>query len=319
MADDAKKSATESLVASVLQKASTAAAAPSGPPDTGVAPAVQGAEPGLADSAAPVLPAGDGPTNGADAQALVGSVLDKLGLGSAPEGESPTSAEATDTGTDEAGAAATAPADSEDDAATLIEVYFDLEEPEERDALFDRLVALKSPLVTNFLRAMMEEDEDDYVRAAAAAELAKRGVDKAIGHLEDDLADPQEPFFFEHAIAVLSEVRGVGFYDTLSQIWHDPERDGDQRREAMLGMEALDLERAMADFTQMVADQHDIETLPDDQLEVAIMAFVRHGHTEAVAALEGLQERIRAAENIDADERTELAAFVGEGIDLLTT
>jgi HEAT repeat protein len=241
----------------------------------------------------------------ADARALVSSVLSQVTAASpkgAPGGEpAPTAAAA---------------AGGDQDAAELIDVYFELEQPAERDALFDRLVQIPSPLVTEFLRTMLGEDEDEYVRAAAAAELARRGVAEGYAALEQDLDDPEEPFFFEHAIRVLSEVRGTGFYETLAAIWRDPQRDGDQRREAMLGMEHLDLERALGDFLQLVEASTDIEAMPDDQLEVAIMAFVRHDFEPALPALVGLSERVAAAA-LDPSDAAELRAFIQEGIDLL--
>jgi hypothetical protein len=201
-------------------------------------------------------------------------------------------------------------------AQELIEVYFDLEEPAERDALFDRLVALRSPVVDEFLAAMMDEDEDDYVRAAAAAELARRGSPAAVARLEADLADPEEPFFFDNALQTLVAVRGPAFYDTLRALWHDAERDDAERRQAMLGLEAADLARALGDFVMFVEAQHDVSDLPDDQLEVAIAAFVRHEHRAALPALRGLAERISKAE-IDPDVRQDLSELVREGIDLL--
>ena len=60
----------------------------------------------------------------------------------------------------------------------------------------------------------------------------------------------------------------------------------------------------------------DIDSMPDDQIEVAIMAFVRQEHTAAIPALTALKERIATTE-MDAEERAELAAFAQEGIDLL--
>src|SRR5688500_6101154 len=131
----------------------------------------------------------------AGARSLVSSVLQKLDSAPAPESEA---------------APDPPPADPAEEARELIDVYFELESPSERDALFDRLVALDTPVVTEFLGAMFVSDEDEYVRAAAAAELARRGNAEAIASLEADLADPEEQFFFEHAVQVLSEFRGVG-------------------------------------------------------------------------------------------------------------
>jgi hypothetical protein len=236
------------------------------------------------------------------ARSLVSSVLSKVAADPEPSSE--------------AARPEPEPADPEQEAAELIDVYFELESPAERDALFDRLVQIRAETVTQFLLTMLEEDEDEYVRAAAAAELARRGVPSGVAALEHDLEDPEEAFFFENAIQVLSEIRGASFYDTLHAIWRDPERDGDQRREAMLGMEALDLERALRDFVGLVDASVDVESMLDDQIEVAIMAFVRHGFEPALPHLEALRDRVAAAP-IDPDDAAELREFIQEGIDLI--
>jgi len=207
-------------------------------------------------------------------------------------------------------------ADPEQEAAELIEVYFELEEPAERDALFDQIATIRAPVVTEFLRAMMAQDEDEYVRAAAAGELARRGDGPAIAALEADLDDADESFFFEHAVQVLGEVRGKHFYDTLAHIWRDPERDADQRREAMLGMEVADAPRALADFVAFLDGITDVESMPDDQVELAMLAFVRAGHTAAAPVLERLRDRV-AQSRLAEDERRELAGMIEEGLALL--
>jgi hypothetical protein len=162
----------------------------------------------------------------------------------------------------------------------------------------------------------MEHDEDDYVRAAAAAELARRGLADGLAALEADLTEPEELYFFEHAVQVLAELKGPTFFDTIQAIWRDLERDADERREAMVGMEVSDPARAMTAFVELVDGTTDESHMPDDQIEVAMLAFVRQEHMAAIPALESLRQRIAATE-MDADERAELVAFVQEGIDLL--
>jgi hypothetical protein len=205
---------------------------------------------------------------------------------------------------------------SDEEANELIEVYFELEGPAERDALFDTLAAVRLPVVDEFFTAMMDEDEDPYVRAAAAAELAHRGSADAIRALEQDLAEPEDAYFFTNAAQALAELRGPPFYDTLRFIWQDGERDPTTRREAMLGMETIDVTRALGDFVTFVDAQTEVATLPEDQIEVAMLAFVRHAHGPGEQALRRLQERIKNAA-LDADEQQELVAFVQEGLDLL--
>jgi len=263
-----------------------------------------------------------------DPKALVASVLGNLGAkpnrhpdaGSFPQpppSPAADNAHAPPADAEEtARAAPAAPADVEAELHALINLYFELEEPAERDALFDQLVSYRSPMVTEFLQVMMQEDEDEFVRAAAAAELARRGVKEGLDALQNDLEDPEKAFFFVHAVQVLSEVLGAPFYDALKILWQDPNGDADQRREAMLGLENLDNERALADFIDFINSTENIDDMPDDQVEVAMMAFVRHEHTAAHGPLEALRDRIRKAV-VDADERQELVSFVQEGIDLL--
>jgi hypothetical protein len=99
-------------------------------------------------------------------------------------------------------------------------------------------------------------------------------------------------------------------------LWQDPNRDADQRREAMLGLESIDAARALSDFVAFLEGITDIQHMPDDQVEVAMMAFARHEHAAAKPALEALRQRILAAP-LDESERAELAGFIGEGLALL--
>ena len=300
---DDKKDAT-ALIASVL-----GGAPPEDAPARPADPAATTAEPGTKTTTATEPPSGTTRTmTGASRRPAAAELVDQA-LGATAPAPAPANGAAPDHG-------ARAEAEAEAEAASLIDVYFELEEPAERDALFEQLVAIDVDLVTEFLRVMMLEDEDEYVRAAAAAELARRGVAEAIELLTSDLEDPEEPYFFENAVQVLAEVLGAEFYPTLTTLWQDPNRDADQRREAMLGLETIDPERALADFVTFVGGIQEIATMPDDQVEVAMMAFARHGHAAARPALEELRARVLAAD-IDADEKSELAGFLAEGISLL--
>jgi hypothetical protein len=214
-------------------------------------------------------------------------------------------------------ASAASAAEVEAEAVALIDVYFDCVEPRERDVAFDRLVALSTPVVDEFLRAMMEEDEDEFARAAAAAEMARRGDATAIAQLEHCLEDAEELFFFENAIDTLAEIRGKAFYDTARAIWVDPQHDADERRQAMLTMEAVDTSRALADFSDFIRGQQDPAAMPDDQIEIAALAFARHDYTAGRDALVGLRERLRAVAGLDAEEREEIVSFLDDGIQLL--
>ncbi|MEL6543250.1 MAG: HEAT repeat domain-containing protein, partial [Myxococcota bacterium] len=101
------------------------------------------------------------------------------------------------------------------DAAQLIDLYFTLDDPLERDACFDEIIATSAPVVIEFLRAMLQGDQDEYVRASAAAELARRGDAEGRAALLEDLNDPENIDFFSHALQTLSETDGEAFYDQL--------------------------------------------------------------------------------------------------------
>jgi hypothetical protein len=288
------------------QAAVEPSAAP-GQPDPGAETAV---EPSAAPDTAAPTSRGAGTADVRGTTSLIAAALATRGgdetVPAAGEGE----------GASGATASPERPEPTAEDAAALIEVYFELEEPDERDALLEELLGIDLPVVTAFLETMLSEDEDDALRAMAAAELARRRVPAGIEALEADLDDPEEPWYFENAVKTLCEVHGVGFYERLHAMWVDPECDGDKRRDVMVGMEMLDLDRAMRDFVALVEGTTDVEAMLDDQIEVAMMAFVRHDHKAALPALEGLRARIAAA-GIDADERQELIELVQEGIDLL--
>ena len=199
----------------------------------------------------------------------------------------------------------------------LINRYFEIEEPRQRDRIFAQLMRQRNELVDEFLQAMMANDDDEFMRAAAAAELAKRGDTAAIAFLDGELQNPTDHFFFEQAARALGEVHGPAFYETLRDIWQDPQRDPPERREAMVNMESLAPARALQDFVIFTQSITDIGNLPDDRLEIAMAAFARHTFVAAIGPLTQLHQRILATPFEDAEERDELAAFVAEGIDLL--
>jgi len=205
---------------------------------------------------------------------------------------------------------------SDTDVTALIETYFELESPVERDALFDRLAAVDNPKVDAFLHAMMTTDEDEYMREAAALELARKGDSAAIAAIMDELDDPDDPQAFAQALDALGQSRGPAFYATLKQIWMDPDRDTDQKRQVMLAMEQLDTARALNDFVQLIEATTEPTAMSDDMIEGAMLAFVRQNHRPALPVLTALRERI-AASSLDDEERTELTQFIQEGIDLL--
>ena len=219
----------------------------------------------------------------------------------------------------DASSAAAPSVGSAEDARELIDVYFELEEPEERDALFDQLLAIRHELVDAFLRTMMRNDEDACMRAAAAAELARRGDAEGLDLLEEYLTDADTPYVFQQALFVLGEAYGKAFYPTLQELWLDIGRPSDQRKEVMLAMETLDAARALGDFVAFIdalLDADDIEQ-EQDLVESAIMAFVRHNFLPAADALADLYDRVLNSPAGDPQARDELADLLREGTELL--
>lgn len=204
------------------------------------------------------------------------------------------------------------------DARALIELYFEVEGDDERDVVIDKLTALDHPLVTEFFRAASEEDDDELVRVRALVALTIRGDATASQRLDALIAEPDDLLAFDVALASLARLRGPTFYETLRTIWRDDDRGADEKRSAMVAMEQLDAQRALSDFSSAIASFGDAASLPDDQLEVIILAFVRHEHAGARPELEMLLERLRASSaTIDPEERDEMLGMVQEGIDLL--
>lgn len=208
--------------------------------------------------------------------------------------------------------------DAELDAAALIELYFELDEPDARDAVLDKLAAIDAPLVTDFFRSMLSADEDEVARALAAQHLAARGDESAIAYMEEVLREPEDVALFTHALQTLAAVRGQAFYETLAGLWRDAERDNEERHAAMVEMESLDAPRALADFVLWIDAASDFTTLVDADLELVIMAFVRHAHVPGREALERMRARAAAAAELDADDREEIVGMIDEGLALLT-
>jgi hypothetical protein len=198
----------------------------------------------------------------------------------------------------------------------LIDVFFELEDPLEREALLDELSKDQSDVTGEFYEAVFDCDEDDYIRALAGAELALRGHPRAQKSLMEDFEDPDEHFFFVLAMRTLCRLKGIEFYPVLREVWNDPLCDGDRRSAAMGGMELLDSARALEDFIDFINNIVSAHDFPDDQVEIAMATFIRHDYHRAGAVLTELQNRVLGSQ-MDADERQELCDFINEGISLL--
>lgn len=200
--------------------------------------------------------------------------------------------------------------------AELIDLYFTLDDPLERDACFEQIAESSAPVVVEFMRAVLQGDEDEYVRASAAAELARRGDPEGRAALLDDLADPENIDFFTNALQTLAEVEGQGFYDRLYALWSEDEHDAELMLEVLATMESLSPNRALNDFVRAIDAITEPDHFRDDQFEAMVLAFVRAEYTDALANLRALRERA-ARFSLDPADHRELLEFIDEGIALL--
>jgi HEAT repeat protein len=198
----------------------------------------------------------------------------------------------------------------------LTSVYFSLEDSAERDAFLKLLQPLKGPQIDALLHAMMEKDVDPYIRGSAAELLLERGAPAAATYFDRQLADPEDELAFGQAVAVRVRIDGPAAYDRLFTIWQDAERPLDHRREALLGMEQADRPRCLNDLIAWCSSLTDIDGLPQDLLESAMLCFGRAGHQAALPVLRGLQQRVKQS-HLPPDESHELAEFIDEGLRLL--
>lgn len=204
------------------------------------------------------------------------------------------------------------------DAEALIELYFELDDEEQRNVVLEKLEAVDSPMVRDFWRAAAHEDDDELVQVRALAALAKHGDADALNGLMLTIEDPEDLIVFDVALQAVAAIQGPAFFPTLEAIWRDEARDSDERRSAMNVMEAIDVDRTMALFDAFIAGLGDVTTFPDDQVEVVLLAYLRADHTAALPLLEAMLARLaESSKAMDEDERDELLGMVREGIDLL--
>lgn len=209
----------------------------------------------------------------------------------------------------------TAPTTPLEDASILMDLYFATESPAERDLVFEQLIANPSPVIDTFLQAMLEEDDDDHMRLSAACELAKRGKPEGIQYLEAQLDEPIHLGFFLRAIDVLCTVHGPSFYDRLYAIWQDPTRDHDERRQAMLALEEIDLTRALKDYAEFVTHfADDLQHIHEDQLQAAALSFAQHDYKDAIPLLQQLKIPIQNNTTLQDEEKLLLISLLDEAI-----
>ncbi|MDP7038612.1 MAG: HEAT repeat domain-containing protein [Myxococcota bacterium] len=200
----------------------------------------------------------------------------------------------------------------------LIELYFESEEPIERDLLFEQLSSIKDDLATNFLITMMSEDADPYMRQAAAGELARRGMVEAYEYLIGQLQHADEFEFFKSAIEFLSQHQGKAILPLLEKIWLDPNRPAAERREALFGIEQTDPKKLLDVCAQFIDTIDPKEHFPDNLLSIALATLAQHDAKEILTHLSALLDRI-AQSTLDTNDKEDLSGFIEEGIALLQT
>ena len=201
------------------------------------------------------------------------------------------------------------------DAEALIGIYFDLESPQERDAVFDQLTAHRGDMVDHFFSEMASHDNDPYVRAAASAELYRRGHAEYLAALESDIMDPQALFFFANALHTLAEVKGEDFYPDLVQMLADPNRDPEHQPDIMLAMESVAPEQALRHFAALMSGWTQIDAIDEFFLEHASLAFARESYEPGYQCLQKIQTMIENSHG-NADDKEELLELVSEALSI---
>jgi hypothetical protein len=203
------------------------------------------------------------------------------------------------------------------DAEALIAIYFELEAPEERDEVFDQLATHQGEMVNNFFAEMASHDDDPYVRAAACAELFRRGHQEYLATLESDIMDPQELFFFANALHTLADVRGQEFYPDLVQMLADPNRDPDHQQDIMLAMEAVAPEQSVKHFTALLSGWSQVGEIDEMFMEYASLAIARQSYGPGHEILKKISNLVEES-SIDAAEKEELLELLTEALSITT-
>ena len=202
----------------------------------------------------------------------------------------------------------------EEQASTLIDIYFELDEPIERDALLDQLMKIKTDEVSRFLEEMAHQDEDPFLRSCAAAELCKRGQLSFVSILEADFKDPNNAELFAQAASALVALRGAELFPALEAAWKSTERDPAQREEALLAMEQVDAQKTLALVTTWLTNVDSPDSLDDELIEQAALLFARHQYSEAKRVFSHLQT---IAARLDTQARTDFEGLLEEAQSLI--
>lgn len=196
---------------------------------------------------------------------------------------------------------------------TLVELFFDCEEPEERDALFDVVAARGDGPSHAFLAAVMAQDDDPYLRVAAARALLVHDVEGAREYLFTQLQRSSDELLFEDALTALLERPGPGLFEMLIPLAADDQRDIAERRLVQVALAQLDESRALKACRALLSSPQEAAKQPLDVLSVKLSLLVRSGTAEDAAIVDAaIEELLRTAEPGPSSDDSEalLDAFV---------
>lgn len=199
--------------------------------------------------------------------------------------------------------------------ADLMDIYFELEEPAERDALFDRIILYPNAEVTEFLRAMAHNDVDDYVQLSALTELARRGDTQALEVLRYEIKESDDEEHLEQVLHAFAQL-GEAYYGDVLDFWNRTNGSTTLQVHALNVLEQMSSARLLTDLIRFVDALAHVDPIDEDLLEYAMQIFIRHNHTEGRTALQTLQKQLK--ERNSNPDAVELVALLQEGIDLLT-
>lgn len=207
------------------------------------------------------------------------------------------------------------------DADALIDLYFECDDADERDVVFERIATLEQEKTNAFFEAMLQNDEDEYMRVAAAEVLAMRGNAAAKQALNAFLEDKQDIDLLEQALDALMRIDADGTKIQCEQIFYDRNCDVATRRLALLVLESADPQLALACAQKWIAELSQPEPRYGDLFEFAIGVVVRTPSQDGLALLEACMQRMSLnvvdTPDMDQDDRDAWLALLYEGIAML--
>ena len=203
---------------------------------------------------------------------------------------------------------------------SLIELYFQLVDPLEREALLEKIAADDTPVGDAFLQAVMERDADANQRLQATVALAQRGDTEAQARLWQNLDVAVDAYVLHASMMALAEMGGLGLYPQFHAMWHDALRPTTVRRAALMAVEYLDAPATLAHVCDwldtLVSNDAGLDTLADDIVEQALAALCRHNHAAAVPHIEALCQRLAPLAEAD-DGAYDILGMCRESIALI--